>query len=163
MRIGVLSDTHLSNPDPSLDHILEALLNETDMILHAGDIVGNRVLDHLEEAGVIAVCGNMDDYDILERVPQIRVLSMGEKHIGLIHGWGSKDGLAQRILKRFEPQRPDLIVYGHSHVPFWGTVDGTPMFNPGSAGHNRSMGPRTVGIVDIWEHSIEARFVSVGS
>jgi putative phosphoesterase len=163
MRIGVLSDTHLSNPDPLLDHILEDLLTETEMILHAGDIVGRRVLDRLEEVGAIAVCGNMDHYDILDRVPQIRIISAGGKRIGLIHGWGSKDGLAQRILKKFDPDRPDLIVYGHSHEPFWGKVDGTHMFNPGSAGYNHSVGLRTVGILDVSENSMEGRFLSIGS
>ena len=162
MKIGVLSDTHLSSPDPLLDRILEDLLACTEMILHAGDIVSRRVLDRLEEGGVIAVSGNMDDYDVLEAVPQVRILSAEGKRIGLIHGWGSKEGLAQRILLKFGSEKPDLIVYGHSHVPFWGKVEGTYMFNPGSAGHRLYSGLRTVGIVEVSQDGIEGKFMSVG-
>ena len=42
MKIGVLSDTHLSSPDPRLEYILEELFRSDDMILHAGDIVSHK-------------------------------------------------------------------------------------------------------------------------
>jgi putative phosphoesterase len=148
MKIGVLSDTHLRVPDDMLEHILEEVFADTDMILHAGDIVTRTVLGRLEENGVIAVCGNMDDYEVADSLPMVRIVPAAGKRIGLIHGWGSKDGLAQRISARFD-DRPDLIVFGHSHVPFWGLVDGTYMFNPGSASQNRYSGSATVGLIEI--------------
>jgi putative phosphoesterase len=149
MRIGVLSDTHLRAPDDMLEYILEEVLVHTDMLLHAGDIVTHRVLGRLEENGVIAVCGNMDDYEVADALPMLRIVPAAGKRIGLIHGWGSKDGLAERILVRFGNDRPDLIVFGHSHVPFWGLVHGTYMFNPGSASQNRYSGASTVGLIEI--------------
>lgn len=154
MKIGVLSDTHLRTPDATLEYILTDLFADADMILHAGDIVGRRVLDRLEKSKVIAVCGNMDDYDVAGVIPQVRIVPAGGKRIGLIHGWGSKEGLAQRILARFGEDRPDIIVYGHSHVPFSGTVDGTYVFNPGSASMNRYTGSATVGMLEIVEGRI---------
>jgi uncharacterized protein len=163
MKIGVLSDTHLSSPDPMLDHILDELFSETDLILHAGDIVSHRVLDRLEERGVVAVCGNMDDYEVMDRVPQSRILSAAGKRIGLMHGWGAKEGLAQRIMMRFTHERLDLIVYGHSHMPFWGQVNGVPMFNPGAASRNRDTGTSTVGIIEIVEEKFQARFLTVST
>ena len=136
MKIGVLSDTHIKAPDKVLNHILDDIFKDVNMILHAGDIVTSGVLDRLEERNVLAVCGNMDDYVIIETLPQIRTISAGTKRIGLIHGWGSKQGLQERILTRFEQDPPDLVVFGHSHVPFFGEVNGVLMFNPGSASHN---------------------------
>jgi len=162
MKIGCLSDTHLKRPEPILDHILNDLFAGVDMVLHAGDIVSYTVLDRLEEKGVIAVCGNMDDYEILDRVPQVRTIEAAGKQIGLVHGWGSKERLQERILAKFALDRPDIIVFGHSHVPFWGEVDGTHMFNPGSASHNRFTGPSTVGILEIGEHSMSGNFISIG-
>jgi uncharacterized protein len=161
MRIGVLSDTHLRTSDSSLEYILEELLGDAEMILHAGDIVSRQVLDRLEERGVLAVCGNMDDYEVAGAIPQVRIIEAAGRRIGLIHGWGSKDRLAERIVARFSGDLPDVIVYGHSHVPFWGKVEGVSMFNPGSARQDRHTGPGTVGVLEIADGKIEGRFLSV--
>jgi uncharacterized protein len=161
MRIGALSDTHLRTSDSSLEYILEELLGDAEMILHAGDIVSRQVLDRLEERGVLAVCGNMDDYEVASAIPQFRIIEAAGLRIGLIHGWGSKDGLAERIIARFRGDLPDVIVYGHSHVPFWGKVQGVNMFNPGSAHQDRRTGAGTVGVLEIADGKMEGRFLSV--
>ncbi len=161
MKIGVLSDTHLRTPDQSLEFILDIVFAETEMILHAGDIVSAKVLSRLEESGVIAVCGNMDDYEVAGSLPQSRIIDAAGKRIGLIHGWGSKEGLEWRIVRRFEDPRPDVIVYGHSHVPFWDRVDGVLMFNPGSAATGGYRATGTVGLIEIDGEKIEAKHISV--
>ncbi len=161
MKIGVLSDTHLRTPNGGLEHILTVTFADTDMILHAGDIVTRKVLERLEESGVLAVAGNMDDYQVVGALPQVRVLKADDKQIGLIHGWGRKEALAQRILDRFGDRRPDVVVYGHSHVPFWGKVDGTYMFNPGSASHNPYSGSGTVGLLEIDGDRLEGRIIPI--
>jgi uncharacterized protein len=163
MKIGVLSDTHLRSPNPVLEHILEDLFADTEMILHGGDIVGRKVLDRLEESGAIAVCGNMDDHEVARSIPQRRVIPAAGKRIALIHGWGSRDGLEQRILGQFQTDPPDLIVYGHSHVPFWGKVSGVSMFNPGSASQSRDTGGGTVGLIEILEGNIVGTILPVDS
>ena len=110
---------------------------------------------------VIAVCGNMDDHEVAQAIPQIRVIPAAGKRVVLIHGWGSRDGLEQRILGQFQTDRPDLIVYGHSHVPFWGKVDGVHMFNPGSASLSRDKGNGTVGLIEIVDGNIVGTILSV--
>lgn len=161
MKIGVLSDTHLRTPDSTLEYILEELLSDAEMILHAGDIVSRQTLERLEERGALAVCGNMDDYEVASTIPQVRIVEAAGRRVGLIHGWGSKDGLAGRIVARFRDNLPDVIVFGHSHVPFWGKVEGVSMFNPGAARQDRHTGPGTVGILEIVDDKIEGRFLSV--
>jgi putative phosphoesterase len=161
MKIGVLSDTHLRTPDSDLEYILEELFGDADMILHAGDIVSSAVLERLEERGVLAVCGNMDDYEVAAAIPQARVITVERKRIGLIHGWGSKEGLAERVVARFSGDLPDVIVFGHSHVPFWGKAQGVYLFNPGSARQDRYTGPGTVGVLKITDAGIEAEFLTV--
>ena len=156
MKIGVVSDTHLRNPDQLLERILTEVFIDTDIILHAGDIVTRRVLDRLEESGVQAVCGNMDDSEVSSSIPQVRVIPAAGLRIGLIHGWGSRIGLAQRILDRFDDPNLDLVVYGHSHEPFWEKVNGVRMFNPGSA---TSRG--TIGILEITDGRIDAQILPV--
>lgn len=161
MRIGVLSDTHMKSPDKVLNHILDNVFKDVNMILHAGDIVTARVLDRLKERKALAVCGNMDDYEIVEALPQVRIIEAENKRIGLIHGWGSKQGLQERILSRFEEDPPDLVVYGHSHVPFFGKVKGVLMFNPGSASHNIYFDECTVGILEILGSEFKAEIINI--
>lgn len=161
MKIGVLSDTHLKRPEPFLERILDETLRDVDMVLHAGDIVAYSVLEVLESRGVMAVCGNMDDYEVAGHLPQIRRISVGEKTLGLLHGWGSKIGLAERVLETFSYDRPDIIVFGHSHEPFAQEIDGTYLFNPGSAGHGRYGGKSTVGILRVQESFVQGHILAI--
>ncbi len=161
MKIGVLSDTHLRTPDQNLDYILDKIFGEADLILHAGDIVTRTVLERLEERGALAVCGNMDDYDVFDLAPQTRILMAESRKIALIHGWGSKDGLAQRIVERFAADSPDIIIFGHTHMPFWGRVNDVMMFNPGSVSRNVFPRGRTVGLLEINGDSVEAGFIEL--
>jgi len=161
MLIGVMSDTHLRSPDPTLEYIMDELLAGVDMVLHAGDIVTLAVLVYLEDRGVIAVSGNMDDYDVMGHLPHAREVPAGDKRVGLIHGWGARDGLERRILDRFSLPRPEVIVYGHSHVPFWGKVDGVWMFNPGSATARGYRGAGTVGVIEIAGDVLEGKHLRV--
>ncbi len=163
MKIGVLSDTHLKVPDIVLNYILDDIFRDVDHILHAGDIVSAAVLDRLEERGALAVCGNMDDFQIAESIPQLRMITLESKRIALIHGWGSKHGLQERILARLENESPDLVVYGHSHVPFWGKINGVMMFNPGSAGHDVFSDESHVGILEILDGEVFAKFIKVST
>lgn len=68
MRIGVISDTHLSARVPKLPDTLVAGLNGVDLILHAGDWVSEHVIDLVEQiAPCEAVAGNNDGHEIIER------------------------------------------------------------------------------------------------
>lgn len=161
MKIGVLSDTHMKAPTELLDYILDEIFAETSLILHAGDIVAMSVLQKLEDRKVLAVCGNMDDFQVAGVIPQTRIVEVENKKIGIVHGWGSKDGLRERILSSFEPQSPEIIVYGHSHAPFWGQVGGTMMFNPGSASYSMFSEDCTVGLLEIEDDSIDGRIIRI--
>ena len=61
MLIGLISDTHIPDRRVKLpEKVLETFEN-VDLILHAGDITSQRVIDELEKSGpVIAVKGNRD-------------------------------------------------------------------------------------------------------
>lgn len=145
-RIGVISDTHMREPDPQLGAKLAQAWGQVDMILHAGDLVNIAVLDFLEAPEVLAVAGNMDDYVVTQSQPNKRLIKVDEKRIGLIHGWGSPMGLAGRVLKEFD--QVDAIVFGHSHRPTNTVKNGVLLFNPGSYGRG-IMGSGTVGVLSV--------------
>lgn len=131
MKVGVISDTHVPAIVPSLPPRVFDIFRGVDLILHAGDIVELSVLDELSAiAPVEAVAGNMDGIEVQGRLPAKKVISIGKYTVGLIHGKYKIAIQREMIMKEFE--HVDLIVYGHSHMPFWGKVNDIYFLNPGS-------------------------------
>jgi putative phosphoesterase len=131
MKVGVLSDTHVPGAAPSLPAKVFEVFAGVDLILHAGDIVDRSVLIELAAiAPVEAVAGNMDGDELHRMLPARRVLSLGRFTVGLTHGKYRIDMQHEMIRREFG--RVDLIVYGHSHTPFWGRVGDVLFLNPGS-------------------------------
>ncbi len=131
MKIGVLSDTHVPAIMPSLPPAVFEIFKGVDLILHAGDIVDLSLLDELRTiAPVEAVAGNMDDSEVHMKLPIKKIIPIGRYSVGLIHGKYKIDIQKEMIRKEFGDV--DLIIFGHSHTPFWGRIDGVYFLNPGS-------------------------------
>lgn len=132
VTIGLVSDTHIQVRSRRLPEQLVSGLEGVDMILHAGDLEIIDVLADLELiAPTHAVLGNMDPSDLRGDLPVQRIIPIGDFTIGLIHGRGAPDGLAERIRGDF-PGDIDCIVYGHSHQPLVMEKEGVLYVNPGS-------------------------------
>lgn len=148
MKIGVLSDTHLHNPDDDLPAAVVELLRGVDMVLHAGDITHPSVIDFLQTiAPTHAVLGNMDDSRLHGSLPLKKVVEAGIFRIGLIHGWGAPDGLEERVEKEFDDVH--CIVYGHTHYPACHRRNSVLFFNPGSPTDRRWAPYRSIGILTV--------------
>jgi len=147
MKIGVISDTHLNRISGELRDIFAKYLAETDMILHAGDIVSVTILDYLAERPVHAVFGNMDPFEVQRRLPGKTVVEAEGFRIGLIHGWGPSAGLEDRIAEEFSGV--DAIVYGHSHQAVNHLKNGVLYFNPGTATGYSSSGLHSIGLLEL--------------
>ncbi len=147
MKIGVLSDTHLTSVTPWLKHIVETHFKDVDLILHAGDMVSLPVYEFLQGMAVEAVQGNMDEWNLKGVLPMKKTLSLEGHQIGLIHGWGPAGGLEDRLGPEFSGI--NCLVYGHSHKPanYWS--DGVLFFNPGSASGMGFFRKPTIGIIHI--------------
>jgi len=141
LKIGVLSDTHISSFAELPDKIVTTLA-EVDMIIHAGDFTTKNVLDGLKQLGeVSAVCGNMDSNELKQLLPERVVLTLGGKRIGVTHGWGSPFAIEDRVSSLFS--NVDIIVFGHSHHSMNKVIHGILFFNPGQA--RNSFGILTIG------------------
>jgi hypothetical protein len=148
LKVGVLSDTHIPGAALSLPPAVFDIFKDVDLILHAGDIVELSVLDELGAiAPVEAVAGNMDGSEVHLKLPSKKVLSLGGYSVGLIHGKYKIDVQQEMIMKEFE--RVDLIVYGHSHKPFWGKVKGVYFLNPGSPTDKRHAPYNSVALLHV--------------
>ncbi len=148
MKVGVISDTHVPAIVPALPPVIYKIFEGVDLILHAGDIVELSVLDDLRGiAPVEAVAGNVDDAEVRARLPFKKVLPLGKFSVGLIHGKYKLDVQKEMIRKEFA--QVDLIVYGHSHHPFWGAIDGVYFLNPGSPTDKRHAPYNSVALLEV--------------
>jgi len=158
MKIGVLSDTHLKEPHPRFKKIVETHFKDVEKVFHAGDFVEWVVAEYLSGLKeLIAVCGNMDSWDIERAFPRKRVIEIGGFKIGLIHGGGAPFGMESRIRGEFDEVH--AIVYGHTHVPANHKVKEMLFFNPGSVTRSFS-GGGSLGILHIGG-KIEGEIISL--
>ena len=149
MKIGVISDTHLTSCDSRLTCLLRDYFLDVDLILHAGDLVDISVLDAFIGKDVKAVFGNMDPIAVRKVLPDRLILNIDNYKIGLIHGWGMPFGIEKRLLN--EIGRVDCLIYGHTHKAANEVKNGVFFFNPGSATDKRFASCNTIGILEIGE------------
>jgi len=136
MKIGVVSDTHISSPSGKLPRqmVTRFKAEKVGLIFHLGDILHQCVLDELARiAPVKAVAGNMDPPEMKARLPNKRLEAAEGVRFGLIHGSGPPTRLGERLLPMFDGDDIDVLVYGHSHESRNEKVGDVLLFNPGAA------------------------------
>lgn len=148
MRIAVISDTHLRSGEVLPTSLVQAL-TLADHILHAGDITSMDCLRALREiAPVTAVSGNTDGFPLTEVLSPREMVVLDGLRIGVIHGGGSVSDIESRVLRAFEEDHLDLIVFGHTHVPTHRRLREKTLLNPGSACDPLRSGRRTMAWID---------------
>lgn len=128
--VGLISDTHgLLRPE------IAAIFAGVDLILHAGDVGGERVLAALQKlAPTDAVYGNVDDASDPSLRAERRVV-LDDVSIHVSHGHELGRPTAERVLARYAG---DVVVFGHTHkAVVVRTDDGRLAVNPGAAGPRR--------------------------
>jgi putative phosphoesterase len=159
MKIGIISDTHLAEPDERLYSLSEHVFADAAVILHAGDLINLEILKVFSNKKVISVRGNMDRHEVAAKLPDKDILTIGRFRIGLIHGWGSPWGIENRIKGCFT--NVDAIVYGHTHKAANHLKDEILFFNPGAFSGTFMMGRnRSVGILTVSD-SIEGTIINL--
>ena len=170
-RIGVVSDTH-----GFFDARLEELLAGVELILHAGDVDNQQVLDELVRiAPVQGVRGNVDPPQL--GLPLRALSRVGGVQVDILHQlpatqtelekWANHarmEGLGpprrDAFLGSFEPDTR-VVVFGHSHAPCSVALAGKLFFNPGSAGKRRFSLPRSCGLLEVSPGVVEATIFSL--
>ncbi len=154
MKIAVISDTH-----NYLDPRVAELFTGADHILHAGDIGQPAILLQLEQiAPVTAVGGNTDDPGFQYRATEVITLA-GHKFLlqHIVNPLAPTDQLRDCLAR----ERPDAVVFGHTHKPFCQTLDHTLFFNPGYAGRQRFLHKRSVALLHCDEPGIRAEYLKL--
>ena len=135
-RVAVVADTHLPRGGRRLPAACVRELERADLILHAGDVVAESVLEELGRLGPVeAVYGNMDEPSLRDALPKERVVEVEGARIGLVHIPGPAAGREARLVARFPGCA--AVVYGHTHVPQVERFGDVWVLNPGSPTERR--------------------------
>ncbi len=132
LRIFVLADTHNHLPDQ-----LEALAEGADEIWHLGDVCAPSLLVSLENLGppVSLVRGNCDgNFDW----PPMLDLTRNGVRFRLVH-----------IPPARAPEKIDVLLHGHTHVPRNERRDGVLYLNPGCVTRPNRGAPTSVAHLEI--------------
>jgi putative phosphoesterase len=151
--VGLISDTH---------GLLRAGVHDAfqgvDLILHAGDVGGDDILDELSLiAPVEAVYGNTDAPGNPRLASRI-VREIGGVTIQVQHGHESGRLTADALLERFDA---DVLVYGHTHKQSVTRREGRLVINPGAAGPRRFHLSPSVARLTIRDGKAEVEIVSL--
>jgi len=146
--LAVISDTHMPRGARRLPDACVERLRSADLILHAGDFVTVGVLEEIEAIGppVAGVYGNVDEPEMVMRLPGARVVEAEGARIAIVHDAGAAAGRLERMRRRFRDA--DAVVFGHSHIPLHEQDfdGGFQIFNPGSPTDRRRAPRHTMGL-----------------
>lgn len=156
MRIGLIADSHVTRRGQLWRQVFDAFAG-VDAILHAGDVWAPAAIDELAEVAPVHVARGNGDVDVADaRMQDACRIAFGAVTVGVLHEFPSPsrrtpDFVLAQAGARFGGARPDVVVYGHTHIEEIHTVGGTLFVNPGSPTlpHNKSLRLGTIGFLTI--------------
>lgn len=156
MKLLVVSDTHNRYENIQL---LKEYVEEVDLIIHLGDCIEDVAeLKRVFNKEVLNVKGNCDYYS---SYPSDRIECIGEKKIFMTHGdkYNVKSNLNSLIYKGIE-QQVDLVLFGHTHIPYHEIIDNIHFINPGSIS-KPVLSKKSFCILEIVDDKISVNLVSM--
>lgn len=156
MLIAVVGDTHASiNKVTS-----ELILHHPKHLFFMGDFYddGLRIADHLD-ISIDAVTGNCDGNSIDE---EEKVIQIEKVKFLLVHGhkYGVKSSL-NRLFYRAEELGVDMVLFGHTHVPYLEKLSDIWVMNPGSPSRPRNGSNGSYGIINCVGNKIEPLIIEM--
>jgi uncharacterized protein len=157
MRIVVISDTH---GDFSGFELAVSQQPKADLFIHLGDC--ERDVDDIKslfpDKQFLTVSGNCDFGSITPPEDEIIVC---DKRIFFTHGHTYRVKYSPyQAIDEAKRRKSDILLFGHTHLPFTSYEDGLYVMNPGSIGHPAE-GKPTYGVIDITKAGIVTNIVEV--
>ena len=151
--VGLISDTH----GLVRGGVHEALAG-VELILHAGDVGGQEILDELALiAPVRAVYGNTDPPDMPGLAETIAV-TIGGVSIHVSHGHEIGSLTPTNLSDNYDA---DVLIYGHTHRQMVTRIGERLVINPGAAGPRRFNLRASVGRLTNTERKAEVEIVEL--
>lgn len=153
IKVGILSDTHLSQCTELFLRQTKTAFADCSIILHAGDLTDFSLLSAFPGQTVHAVHGNTCSFQTQQALPAKKILTLGGYSIGLCHGAGPKHSIIERLWDMFPTV--DCIVFGHTHQPLCQSYGDILFVNPGSFRPSGLHGfPGSYGLMEIDDSGI---------
>ena len=146
--IGLISDTHGRIPSE-----VPIVFKGVDLIIHAGDIGEETVLDKLAKiAPVAAVRGNMDFGKWAGQLPETEIIEIGQIVLYVLH-------IANRL--DADPGRTGFkaVISGHTHRPDVYEKNGIMFINPGSASFPKFGQPASAALIQIKGDGLSVKLI----
>ena len=148
--IAAISDTH-GKPHPNLFPAVER--HRPSLLLHAGDVANLDLIKELEGfVQTVYVRGNVDPTGSMwpdSVLLQIQLDASRQIDLLLLHVAIARIKLNRRALALLHQNPAQIVVFGHSHIPFLGLDGERCLFNPGSSGPSRMRLPTTMGFIEV--------------
>lgn len=158
--IGVISDTHIPTRSVKIPEKVFEVFEGVDMILHAGDLECDSVIEELETiAPVVCVRGNCDTNSNLN---EAEVIDIEDVKVGLTHGVVYPRGDTQQLYYIAKELGVDVLVSGHTHQPMVEKIGDVILLNPGSPTQPR-LTDATVMVVEIDGSDIQADIIKIAN
>ena len=147
-RLLLLADTHVPVRARDLPSTVWAEVDRADVVVHAGDWVEPTLLDALlarlasgapatggrvRPGRLVSVHGNNDGAELHRRLPEVARTEIEGLAFAVVHETGDARGREARCDADPRFAGADVLVFGHSHIP-WDTTTprGLRLLNPGS-------------------------------
>lgn len=155
MKIGIISDSHGIHKfiDTSMEY-----LKDVDLIIHAGDhYKDTKYIEKDYNIDVIGVAGNCDKENINEKIEVIN----GKKFF-ITHGheYNVKSNI-NNVFYAGKEKGADIIIFGHTHKPFYEVEEGIAIINPGSISMPRGNSIKSGCILTINKDNINVEFFNI--
>jgi uncharacterized protein len=151
MKIGVISDTH-----GFLDPQIKTLFAGVAHILHAGDI-GDPMIE-LELKSIAPATIVLGNTDLGLSFKETEVLELAARKF-LVHHIVNPFAISDKLKMRIAREKPDAIIFGHTHKRFCETIGGILFFNPGYSGKPKLGTERSAAIFHCDEKEIRPEFL----
>lgn len=155
--IAVVSDTHAS-----INKVINELIPyHPKHLFFLGDFYtdGLHIAKHLD-ISVDAVIGNCDGNTSIDA--EEKVIQIENFKFLLVHGHKYKVKVSfNRLFYRAEELGVDMVVFGHTHVPYLGKINNIWMMNPGSPTIPRNGSKASYGIINCDGNTIQPSIIEL--
>jgi putative phosphoesterase len=136
-KILIIGDTHM-NSYQQLPSELKKQIIRSDWLIHVGDYISEQLLLTLREkkgSNFKGVYGNADPNSIREILPDVVIIEINGRKIGLSHpsSGGAENSTKNKVLSQFVKKNVDIIIYGHTHEAKIEISENILLINPGKA------------------------------
>lgn len=143
-KIVVFSDSHGSSDE--MEKVIK--IEAPDLVIFLGD--GEKDIDQIQsiydDLKVIAVRGNCD---IFSDLPAFLDCSIQGVRMFVTHGHLYEvkyDRTLQLLKSEGKKYKADVVLFGHTHEPFYEKKDGMILMNPGTIGEGSSLSYATLNV-----------------